>query len=215
MRPTYTIQATAEFPNDSGAQGLTKAQEVDVYMGEVAHHPYLKLPELGPPRIYDRLISCLVCDGLVLAIAGRRFKVELEATHIVEDDDRFGFRPGKVTFTETDEPETPYTEFDWRHAVEQKMKMYEGRLDQHALDAHATAAAKLAEGDCYGVCSGGHVFGQPTFIQNPVLPSFNGKAAYNLFTLDTGWGDSGNENYMVALDDDGYPAAVFYEASCY
>lgn len=57
-------------------------------------------------------------------------------------------------------------------------------------------------------------FGQPIFVLNPVFPVNEGHAAYHLLTFETGWGLCGNENYMVALDADGYPVAVFHEASC-
>jgi len=57
-------------------------------------------------------------------------------------------------------------------------------------------------------------FGQPRFIQNPVFPELNGVCASNLFTLETGWGDAGNLNVLCALDQEGIPAKVWYEASC-
>jgi hypothetical protein len=57
-------------------------------------------------------------------------------------------------------------------------------------------------------------FGQPVFIQNTVTPSLDGRCASNLMTLETGWGDAGNINLLCALDDQGVPAKVWFEASC-
>jgi hypothetical protein len=57
-------------------------------------------------------------------------------------------------------------------------------------------------------------FGQPRFIQSAVKPSLNGRCACHLVTLETGWGDAGNENYLCALDENGVPAKVWMEASC-
>ncbi len=58
-------------------------------------------------------------------------------------------------------------------------------------------------------------FGQPVFVKDPVFPVCEGHTVYHLLTFETGWGVCGNENYMVALDADGYPVAVFHEASCF
>lgn len=58
------------------------------------------------------------------------------------------------------------------------------------------------------------VFGQPSFTQNPVFPQLNGKSAFLLAVIESGWGDSGNENLFVALDDAGFPCGLSHEFSC-
>lgn len=58
------------------------------------------------------------------------------------------------------------------------------------------------------------VFGQPVFIQNTATPSYKGRCASNLMTLETGWGDAGNINLLCVLDANGIPAKVWMEASC-
>ncbi len=57
-------------------------------------------------------------------------------------------------------------------------------------------------------------FGQPTFIQSPVFPQYGGRAAYPLLTIESGWGDSGNENVFVAFDPDNTPVGIYHEYSC-
>ena len=59
------------------------------------------------------------------------------------------------------------------------------------------------------------LFGQPNFLQNEFYPEFQGRPGMALATMDTGWGDSGNENLLFAVDDDGYPVAAWFEASCH
>lgn len=58
------------------------------------------------------------------------------------------------------------------------------------------------------------MFGQPCFIQNPVWPEYQGRCAYHLLTIEDGWGDAGNINVMVALNDQDRPVRVFQEYSC-
>ncbi len=58
------------------------------------------------------------------------------------------------------------------------------------------------------------LFGQPCFIQGEVFPHLNGKSACLLAVIESGWGDAGNENLFLALDDDGIPAGLYHEFSC-
>ena len=57
-------------------------------------------------------------------------------------------------------------------------------------------------------------FGQPRFIQSPVLCGADGRSASHLMTLETGWGDCGNINILLLLDKDGKPSRAWMEASC-
>lgn len=71
----------------------------------------------------------------------------------------------------------------------------------------------FTDGKPLGDCN--QVFGQPSFIQNEVFPHHNGKCAYLLAVIESGWGDAGNENLFVALDEDGTPCGLYHEYSCY
>lgn len=62
--------------------------------------------------------------------------------------------------------------------------------------------------------NGSHVFGQPLFIQGPAFPHRNKVVASMLVSIDSRWGDAGNENIFVSLDENGLPDRLFYEASC-
>ena len=59
-----------------------------------------------------------------------------------------------------------------------------------------------------------HFFGQPTFKQFPVVPYYNGVQVALLRTIESGWGDCGNENIFLALDEAGMPAGLYHEYSC-
>lgn len=58
-------------------------------------------------------------------------------------------------------------------------------------------------------------FGQPTWVQGPHYPKDKrGNPYYNLVTIENGWGDSGNYNILISLDENGEPDAAYFEASC-
>ena len=57
-------------------------------------------------------------------------------------------------------------------------------------------------------------FGQPTFVQNPFLIRYDNRPVYPLFTWESGWGDCGNENVFIQLDQNNVPARAWLEASC-
>lgn len=56
--------------------------------------------------------------------------------------------------------------------------------------------------------------GQPFFKQQKWFPHLNGICASHLMTLNTGWGDSGNINLFINLDDKGIPIALWQCADC-
>ncbi len=57
------------------------------------------------------------------------------------------------------------------------------------------------------------VFGQPHFIQREYYPAHKGRPGMNLVCIDTDHGDSGNQNLLFAVDEDGYPVAAWFESS--
>lgn len=59
-------------------------------------------------------------------------------------------------------------------------------------------------------------FGQPHWIQGEFYPADpRGRACFNLFTIENCWGDNGNQNVLIGLDDDGLPDVAYFEASCH
>ena len=58
-------------------------------------------------------------------------------------------------------------------------------------------------------------FGQPIWLQGDYFPAdLNGKSCYHFCTIETGWGDCGNWNILVGLDDNNIPNVAYFEASC-
>ncbi len=60
----------------------------------------------------------------------------------------------------------------------------------------------------------GHFFGQPYFVQSPVGPEYNGEIVCLLQMIDSDWGDCGNENLFLALDENDIPVGLYHECSC-
>ena len=221
--------------SDINAEGITTTSHSDEYENkEGVMTPFEwkehTLPELGPKRVFTG-------DGpMVLPIAGRRWLISFTGQSVEEWGSP---EPGTVVFSETDLPETPFEVWDneaenhksWEqkaaHIVDSRGWYLECiekdpdhaeqyRKDLERLDKEEAQNRKEMEAKAYTQYfpRSNSAFGQPSFIQNAVCPAVDGKAAFHLLTLETGWGDSGNENYMVSLDEDGYPCAVFHEASC-
>lgn len=59
-----------------------------------------------------------------------------------------------------------------------------------------------------------HFFGQPRWVQSPCYPAYKGKPCYHLVTVENDWGDSGNWNIFISLDENDVPNAVFFESFC-
>lgn len=180
-----------------------------------------RLPSLGPKRVYDDKTGNLVFgDGIVLQIGKRRFRVQVRS--VSNHGDTFVQIPGFLTFTETDDPETPYTEWDQLKVAERRLRDSQSSLgrnqdrdeDLYVEIAEISEMIRVGDLDHFAPHNLLSAFGQPHWIQSSWIPQYKGKAVHHLLTLNTEWGDMGNENYMVALDDDGYPEAVFFEASC-
>ena len=58
-------------------------------------------------------------------------------------------------------------------------------------------------------------FGQPNWIQGAIYPlDLLGNPCYHLFTVENGWGDSGNYNFLIGFDADDVPNIAYFEASC-
>lgn len=188
-------------------------------------HKDYRLPELGPTRVFNK-----GCRGpLVLPLHGRRFQIVVEG----QGDDGIP-EPGTVMFIETDEPETPYTLWDGLeftrkqrivHATllknAEKAGPEKGYASEHALDLERYRRSikqhdeAIANGESLYHPNQDSAFGQPVYIQGMWVPVYEGQAPFHLLTFESGWGDAGNENYLVSLDAGGWPVAVFFEASCH
>ena len=58
-------------------------------------------------------------------------------------------------------------------------------------------------------------FGQPTWVQGAKYGCDSlGNPLHQLLTIESGWGDCGNENILVGFDQDGNVSEAFFEASC-
>jgi hypothetical protein len=58
-------------------------------------------------------------------------------------------------------------------------------------------------------------FGQPRWIQGPHhVADMDGVPLRHLVTIENGWGDSGNYNILIGLDENGVPNLAYFEASC-
>lgn len=85
----------------------------------------------------------------------------------------------------------------------------------HAEAIFEPSDEPLTEPDT-GACRGNYSywFGQPNFIQGTFCPHYNGKSAFLLQVRESQWGDCGNENVFIALDEDNFPCGIYLEASC-
>ena len=214
-----------ESIGDPCHQGMTS--RVVEYTDEDGPDSYTvrMLPEVGPARYYKNLQG-----GIVVPINGVRYRIRLT--------DAF------VSFERTDDPETEFQtwdaranlvehiEFDRRSVARAEAAWEQGRAlfddeGQEALEEDLRWAIRdlkehtkmLADYDESG--EGGYrhpfdikMFGQPSFNQNEVFPVHQGRCAMNLMTLETAFGDSGNENLLFACDENGVPCRVWTESSC-
>lgn len=195
------------------------------------------LPEAGPTRAFYK---ARLCEGVVLPIGGKRYRVQVLGVLGGNDEGYPRAEQRKVLFEETDEPETPFETWTNEEAIAQRIKEIEANL----AEARKMLADIEAEGDseedpylredlerdierkekelerhksgqaAYSCNAPVVAFGQPQFIQSPVYPVKDGRCAMHLMTLNTGWGDCGNEVILFTVDENGEPDAVWHEASC-
>ncbi len=231
MRPPFSIQAVSasHFKGDTLPEGLEILYKEELYedprTGRIQNLKWEEyvLPELGPTRILRQELG----KPIVLPIKNRNFEIRFGNRE--EEDDCGAPAPAEITFVETTSPETPYEIWDPKKALREMVRDLKADIEEaeslrEISDGDEGFLTKLyfrlfelekdlAEGRTYHPV-GTVAFGQPHFIQNSVAPEYKGRSASHLLTLDTYWGDCGNENYMVVLDDEGYPIALFHEASC-
>ena len=154
-------------------------------------------PELGPARLFDHLPQ----KGVVIPILNWRYRVRID----LDDDPDEIPESVTVSFERTTDPETPFETYDitamnqkyLEHLREEVVhvegllgndpdddRMYRSELENYRLKiARIEAGETLVSHHSYA-----QFFGQPVFIQNPVFPQHDGRSAFHLVTLETGWG---------------------------
>lgn len=166
--------------------------------------------------------------GIVADINGQKYRIRISVNDMDEDDswgDCGTPEHATVTFEPVHERtmETLWTPWDeeatkanirrcndeaiakWRAKNDGDTEEMVGYLEEQ--NAKLVDQKLTPKGDV-------HLFGLPYFIQNPIFPALNGKAAQCLAVLETEWGDSGNINLLFACDEAGVPCNVWFEASC-
>lgn len=173
--------------------------------------------EFAPVRPYSRHD---LRKGIVANIGGQRYMLRVEIFHDEDYMDTMVSTGATITFVPTDAPETPWEPWDEAAEVAKRVRDLEGYLadldcDEDDVRYYRNQIADLESGKTK-LLPGGYalLFGKPQWIQWPIFPAFEGKAARCLMVLETGWGDSGNINLLFTQDADGRPNHVWFEASC-
>lgn len=204
------------------AEGLSSTRHSYTDKDGVTHEwDEVEHVEQVPPRLYGAVD---VEAGVVVPINGRRYRVQVK---LRTDEDAMPLG-ASVVFTPTGDPETPYKTWDGeavraRLLADLREDRSETQTMMHADPPWVTKELARLDARIARLESGEerlrpHVpvrfFGVPDFIQNSIFPALGGKAAQNLVTLETGWGDCGNVNLLFACDAEGVPCKVWFEASC-
>jgi hypothetical protein len=228
---SYDQETRETTYNDDVPEGLKfeDTKESFEHEGKAREFTYREwtYPEAGDARY---LSEKDYTGGFVTTIHGRRYRIDL---HINAGDS--GDHGGAATFVRTDDPETTFETWDHAEALksyrEREVKSLEGskaELADPETDAewleytrediknHEKQIAEIDAGEVklrqpFYV----QVFGQPNFLQNNVFPTYGGRCAMALASVETGWGDMGNVNILFACDDDGVPCRVWIESSCH
>lgn len=163
-------------------------------------------PELGAQRGYGKNTRP------VLDIFGKRYRVEVE----LNDPESPWQTGGELRFMETTDALTPFILVPERTAdIEGLCDLYGQRWSRDEATPNPLEPAQIAQVEAY-LAANNHTcfcFGQPRFVQNPVYPSHEGQAAFPLLCLETGWGDCGNINIFVAVENN-RPVKAWLEAAC-
>lgn len=161
-------------------------QEIEYFEQEGWQHyrQEYELPELAPALYYSSKHSLGTERYVVVQIRDRRYKVRF----IDEGTDREEIYEPEGKFLDlepTDEPVTP-----------------------------PDRAPLIGEGSSrwsYYI----KFFGQPTWVQNSHFPlDSRGKPCYHFLTIENDWGDCGNFNILIGLNEEGIPDIGYFEASC-
>lgn len=184
---------------------------------ETFYHKF-RFPEFGPAQAYDKMDIVVNFGGINYFLIAM---VDYEGdTHP---------KSASVIFSPTRKPLTQGREWDMEKALQEAIEVTEGTIDLikkisgWKKDISLVNNVNDAELRLEDIKAGFHnvvpqsdivLFGQPEFVQTPIFPVYNGRSAGNLLTLNTGWGDSGNINIMMATTTKGKPKKAWFEANC-
>lgn len=161
--------------------------------------------------------------GIVADINGARYRIRIEIDNEADECDCGIPKQAAVCFEPTEDSETPWTPWDEaatkeniRRLNNEAIEEWRAKADEDTEEMVTYLERQNAKLDERTLCPTGYafLFGTPYFIQSPIFPALNGKAAQCLAVIDTGWGDSGNINILFSCDEAGVPCKVWFEASC-
>jgi hypothetical protein len=212
-----TIRLEARWPENQDLvpkgtcpEGMEKRRDSYVYEGK--HHEFEVCEythEFAPARYFKD------DDNIVLSFGEQNYLLVVK----IDSDDGIP-DSALIILAPTTEPETMGEQWDEQAAIAQYIKREEDQIadecefDPDWIERRKKSLERFKEDPSLRHPFGVKVFGTPDFIQNAVFPVHDGKLAYNLITLETGWGDSGNVNILFACDESGTPCKVWFEASC-
>lgn len=232
-----TLYGSQLKKGDAAPKGLVVVTTEHSFVHKGETHEFTQneytFPELGLPRLYDSL------EEVIVKINGQNYTITVELDGEGYGDDDYDYddhqipESAVVRLIPTGLPVSRYEKYDEREFNlsrlaqmkyeyaedlkdlkdendENERKWLKGQLDNDKKNIDRIEAGETVYRHCRKV----QVFGQPQFIQNPIVPSHNGRSAFHLLTLNNDWGDCGNVNIMVALDESGDPEVAFFEASC-
>ena len=145
-----------------------------------------KIPTLGSARYYHRSFWNF-WHPIVVPIAGRNWEVVYDASYTCQGLPNP--QASTVSFTLTQASETPYT------PAKNRVRLTE---DDFAIPVGRLYPIRFFK--CL-----------PIHDEGVHIPK--GLQLYHLAVFWTGWGDGGNENLFVSLNEKGVPSAVYVEYS--
>lgn len=205
------------------AEGYTVVTRTSEHDGKTYSLDEVIHPEYAPVRPYS---FGELRHGIVARIGGQNYRitVALDRSDVDDWSDLHDGIPSGATvrFAPTDEPESVCAPFDEKKAraeriagLRKTIRQFRRKGDERNVEFLQRQVDALKSG-VHRVHPRADVllFGPPCFIQNPIFPAHEGRAACCLMVLETGWGDSGNVNLLFATDAEGRPCKVWFEASC-
>jgi hypothetical protein len=154
-------------------------------------YTYIVTPTFGKSRLYDHF-------PIVVKIGKRKYEIDVQPRPISGDIDEQDVSPYKQQW---DHKNVPYQQ--WDQGSKRKIIFTPTRKKLTRSEKKTFR---------YGFIE---MFGQAHPIQNAgsIAPVYKGKIARHLMTVDTRWGDEGNETFWLGLDKDGKPAKIYWYAT--
>ena len=159
--------------------------------------PLSEIPTLGEPRYYHRSFWNF-WHPIVVPLAGQNWEIVYHASYT-----RQGLptpQVSTVSFTPTQAPETPYT------PTKRSPRTPSGYCVGQAKNRARLTGDSFSYGRLYPIR-----FFKCLPIQDDGVHVPKDVRLYQLAIFWTGWGEGGNENLFVNLDEKGVPSAVYIE----